>query len=312
MKIDRLLSIILLLLDKKQISAQALAELFEVSSRTIYRDIEAINQAGIPIRSTSGAGGGFEILENYKLERKIFSATDLSTILQSLSSLTAVIQSPELANATAKVKSFVPNDQTEAIELNLNQLHIDLSPWMGNQKTQASLTIIKKALQTSRLLIFEYLDRHGNATFRTIEPYQLVLKGNHWYCQGFCLTRNDYRLFKVTRMAELQLTEENFLPRKFKQPLLNFSDQLAAMQITIKLRIHESIREDVSNYCDTDCFIPSGEEYYLVDFSFVENDYYYNVLFSFGTKCKCLGPKHVQAEIKRRINEFADLYPNSY
>lgn len=171
MKVDRLISIIMILLDKKRIGAQELADKFEVSSRTIYRDIDAINMAGIPVRSTSGVGGGFEIMQNYKVDSKVFSTADLSAILMGLSNM---IQGNELVNALAKVKSFIPADRAKDIELKANQISIDLSPWMVNRNIQPYLEIIKTALQESKLLSFEYADRFGNKTVRTSEPYQLI------------------------------------------------------------------------------------------------------------------------------------------
>lgn len=113
MKVERLMSIILLLLDKERVSAQELADMFEVSLRTIYRDIDAIGLAGIPIRSTPGVGGGFEIMPNYKIDRKVFSTADLSAMLIGLSSLSNMIRSDELINALAKVKSFIPAERTK-------------------------------------------------------------------------------------------------------------------------------------------------------------------------------------------------------
>jgi len=136
MKIDRLVSIIMVLLDKKRISSQALADMFEVSQRTIYRDVETINMAGIPIRSTPGVGGGFEIMEEYKLEKKVFSSSDLSAILMGLSSLSSMVRGEEVVQALAKVKSFIPADQAKEISLKANRIYIDLSPWLGNRNVQ--------------------------------------------------------------------------------------------------------------------------------------------------------------------------------
>lgn len=189
MKIDRLVSIIMILLDKKRIGAQALAEMFEVSPRTIYRDIDAINAAGIPIRSTSGVGGGFEIMEQYKVDRKVFSTADLSAILMGLSSLSSMIRGQELVSALAKVKSFIPADRAKDIELKASQICVDISPWLHNPNVQPNLEIIKTALQQNRLLTFQYTDGHGNQTTRTAEPYQLVLKGSRFrqYCRKTCL-----------------------------------------------------------------------------------------------------------------------------
>ena len=184
MKVDRLISIIMILLDKERVGAQELADIFEVSPRTIYRDIDAINMAGIPVRGASGVGGGFEIMQNYKVDKKVFSTTDLSAILMGLSSLSNMMRGSELINALAKVKSFIPADQAKDIELKANQIYIDLSPWMGSINIQPYLEIIKTALQESKLVSFDYADRYGNKTARTAEPYQLVLKSSHWYLQG--------------------------------------------------------------------------------------------------------------------------------
>jgi len=308
MKVDRLVSIIMILLDKKRIGAQELADMFEVSPRTIYRDIDTINMSGIPVRATSGVGGGFEIMEEYKIDRKVFSTTDLSTILMGLSSLSNMIRGDELVNALAKVRSFIPADRAKDIELKANLIFIDLSPWMGNRNIQPYLEIIKTALQESRLLTFEYADRYGNKSERTAEPYQLVLKGSHWYWQGYCHKRNDFRLFKLSRMSNLQIQAEFFTPRDYQKPQLDFSDILATLQTPIKLRIHKSVMYRVLDYCTYEQFSPDGDEHYIVSFPFIENEYYYNILFSFGDKCQCLEPLHIRTEMKRRIQDIAGIY----
>ncbi|MFD1412327.1 helix-turn-helix transcriptional regulator [Oceanobacillus jeddahense] len=310
MKVSRLVSIIMILLDKERIGAQELANMFEVSTRTIYRDIDAINMAGIPIRSTSGVRGGFEIMKNYKMDNKVFSTDDISTILTGLSSLSNMIQSDELINALAKVKSFIPMDRVDEIKLKTDQIHIDLSQWIGYRNVQSYLEIIKIALQENKLLSFEYADRHGNKTEREAEAYQIVLKGNHWYFQGYCYKRNDFRLFKLARLSNLKLENIFFTPRDYQKPLLDFTDILATIQTKIKLRIHKSVMDRVLDYCMYEDFLPDGDEYYIVTFPFIENNYYYNILLSFGDKCECLEPLHIRTELKRKIYDLANLYEN--
>lgn len=308
MKVDRLVSIIMILLDKKRIGAQELANLFEVSPRTIYRDIDVINMAGIPVRSISGVGGGFEITQEYKVDKKFFSTADLSVLLMGLSSLSNMIRGDELVHALAKVKSFIPADRAKDIELKANQIYVDLSPWMGNGNIQAYVEMIKTALQESKLLSFEYVAHHGNRTARTIEPYQLVLKSSHWYVQGYCHTRNDFRLFRLSRMSNLHMQEETFAPRDYQKPTLDFAGILETMQTRIKIRIHKSVMDMVLDFCVYEDFSPDGDEHYIVSFPFIKNDYYYNILFSFGDKCECLEPLHIRAEMKRRIHDIAAIY----
>ncbi|MEG1278446.1 MAG: YafY family protein [Cellulosilyticaceae bacterium] len=310
MKVDRLISIIMILLDKERIGAQELADMFEVSPRTIYRDIDTINMAGIPVQSTSGVGGGFEIMQKYKIDRKVFSTAELSTLLMGLSSLSNMLRGDELVHALTKVKSFIPADKAKDIELKANQICIDLYPWMGNRNIQPYLEIFKTALQESKRLSFEYADRHGNKTTRTVEPYQLILKSSHWYFQGYCHKRSDYRLFKLARISNLQMQEETFTPRDYQKPMLDFEHILETMQTKIKIRIHKSVMDRVLDFCNNEHLSPDGNEHYIVSFPFIENDYYYNILFSFGDKCECLEPLHIRTEMKRRIHDIATLYEN--
>ena len=310
MKVERLVSIIMILLDKERIGAQELADMFEVSPRTIYRDIDTINMAGIPVRSTSGVGGGFEIMQKYKIDKKVFSTADLSALLMGLSSLSGMIRGDELVHALAKVKSFIPADRAKDIELKVNQINIDLSPWMGNRNIQPYLEMIKTALQESKLLSFEYIAHHGNKTARTVEPYQLVLKSSHWYLQGYCHKRNDFRLFRLSRISNLKIQEETFALRDYPKPTLDFTDILETMQTKIKIRIHKSVMDRVLDFCSYEDFSPDGDEYYIVRFPFIENEYYYDILLSFGDKCECLEPLHIRAEMKRRIHDIAASYEN--
>ena len=308
MKIDRLVSIILILLEKERIGAYELAEQFEVSPRTIYRDIDAINLAGIPVRSTPGVNGGFEIMPQFKLDRKVFSTADLSAILMGLSSLSGMMRGDELASALAKVRSFIPAGQAKDIELRSSQVLIDLSPWTGCKTVQPNLERIHTALLENRLLSFEYLNHDGTRTARTAEPYRLVLKNSQWYWQGYCYARNDFRLFKLSRMSNLQLLAETFVPREHPKPQLDFSDAAATRQTTITLRIHKSILERVLDYIASEDITPDGADHYIVRYPLIENDYYYGILLSFGDKCECLEPPHVRAEMKRRAVAIAALY----
>ena len=308
MKVDRLVSIIMILLDKKRIGAQELADMFEVSPRTIYRDIDAINMAGIPVRGASGVGGGFEIMPEYKIDKKVFSTDDLSALLMGLSSLSNIVRGDELVHALAKVKSFIPADRAKDIELKANQIWIDLSPWTGNSNIQPYLEMIKGVLQEKKLLSFEYIAHHEKKPTRTVEPYQLVLKSSQWYLQGYCHKRNDFRLFRLSRMSNLQMKEDTFELRDYEKPTLDFEDLLETMQTKIKIRIHKSVMDRVLDFCSYEDFSPDGDEYYIVRFPFIENEYHYDILLGFGNKCECLEPLHIRAEMKRRIHDIAAVY----
>lgn len=310
MKVDRLISIIMTLLDKERIGAQGLANMFEVSPRTIYRDIDAINMAGVPVRSISGVGGGFEIMPEYKIDKNVFSTADLSAILMGLSNLSNMVRDDELVNALAKVKSFIPANKAKDIEMKINQICMDLSPWSGNKNIQPYLQMIKAALEDYKLLSFEYIAHHGNKTVRTVEPYQLVLKSGHWYFYGYCYSRSDYRLFRLSRMSDLQMKQETFAPRNYQKPILDFEEIIETMQTEIKIRIHKSVLDRVLEFCTYDHFLPDGDEHYIVNFPFIENEYCYDILLSFGDKCECLEPLHIRAKMRQKIYDMVAIYSN--
>ncbi len=301
----------MILLEKERISAQELAKMFEVSTRTIYRDIDAINQAGIPVLSTSGNGGGIEIMSQYKVDKKIFSTDDLSALLMGLTNLSGMVRGSEVANAIAKVKSFIPSEKAKSVELKASQIYIDLTPWEGNGNVKTAIEIIKNALQENKLITFTYIDGHGTKTTRTVEPYQLVFKGRAWYVQTFCRLKNDYRLFRLSRMSNLNIIEETFTPREYQKPFLDFEETAKSFQIHIKIRIHSSVLDRILDFCPFDRITAAGGEYYLVDYPFVDSDYYYDMLLSLGDKCEVIEPDHVRKKLKQKIQNLINMYADS-
>ena len=287
----------MILLEKERVSAHELAKMFEVSERTIYRDIESINLAGIPVCAVPGVGGGIEILPSYKVDKKVFSSDDLSALLMGLSSISGMIKSDELAGAMAKVKSFIPKEKADEIELKASQIIIDMEPWYGRGNITPYLEILKTALQKNQLVSFSYFDGSSNKTERSVEPYRLV--------------RNDWRILKLSRMAELKITEERFTPRPYKPPVLDFENVNPEHITEIKLRIHKSKIDRVLDYCAQDQIIPDGDEHFIVSYPFVESDYSYDMLLSMGEKCECIEPAFIREKLKQKIQALASIYKNA-
>lgn len=308
MKIDRLIAIIMLLLECKRISATKLAEMFEVTPRTIYRDIETINMAGIPIITYPGVNGGISIMEQYKVDKKLFTISDIITLLQGLKSISATISSEAVINTLAKVRSLIAADQIGDIELKAQQISIDLTTWAGNKNFQPNLNKIKKALNESKLLSFHYCDSKGRQSHRQVEPYQLVLKEVNWYLQGYCLLRKAFRVFKLSRISGLEILDSTFMPREFHPRSLDGSDWIAPRIVTIKLLVDESLREQIVARCGEENIQSYGDNKLMVNFPFVEDDWGYNLLLSFGDKCECLEPEKVRVEVINRIKRMLALY----
>ncbi|WP_238884019.1 YafY family protein [Clostridium sp. YIM B02551] len=311
MKIDRLISIVMILLERKKISATKLAEMFEVTPRTIYRDIETINMAGIPIVTYPGVNGGIGIMEQYKIEKKLFTLSDIQALLIGLGNIHSSIQSEEILNTIAKVKGLIPEEQIGDIELKSNQISIDHSPWFGNKKVSLNVEEIKTALSENKYVSFDYSDQEGNKSQRKVEPYRLILKNSNWYLQCYCITREDFRIFRLSRVSSLQVLNETFIPREFDYTPLEVSKDVEKMYITIKLLIDKSLRHLMIDFAGEENIKPYKDNKFIVYLKFIEDDYWYNMLLRMGDKCECLEPEHVRLEVIRRIKNMLKIYETS-
>lgn len=308
MKIDRLVAIIMVLLDRDKVSAAELADMFEVSARTIYRDLESINQAGIPILTTSGPGGGAEILKTYKVEKKLFSTTDIATLLMGLSSIQSNIPSEKIVSTLAKVKGMVPPDQQKELYFRARQIKIDTTPWIHAGGLSDVIETVKSALDGQQLLRFAYRDIKNQTSLREIEPYRLLLKGEDWYMQGYCLKRQDFRTFKLLRMQELQILHETFEIREFAIEQLDNTSFQDKRLVPAKLRIHEEIRDRIAARFGSACLIPDGPAYYIANIHLPIDTLACQYLLSFGNCCVCLAPEEMREMLRTQSKEIYAFY----
>lgn len=308
MKIDRLVSIIMILLERKKISASELAEMFEVTPRTIYRDIEAISLAGVPIVTYPGVNGGIGIMDEYKIDKKIFTKSDIATLLIGLSSISSTFSKEEIRGTLAKIKALLPEEHMKEVELKSNQVSIDLTPWIGNKDFKTNLEEIKKAMNDKKILIFNYFDSKGKKSNRKVEPYQLILKELNWYLQGYCISKQDFRVFKLSRISELKVIEESFITREFNLRSLGSWDYIEKNIIMIKLLVDESLREKMIEHCGEENIKTYKNNKLLIDFPFINDDFGYNLLLGFGNKCECLEPINIRKELIKRIKNMLDIY----
>ena len=310
MKIDRLISIIMVLLERRRVSIPELAEMCEVSPRTISRDLEAINQAGVPIVSYPGLHGGVGIMENYKLEKRLFTTADVTTLLMGLGCVRTSLSGEEVANAVAKLHGLIPEEQRREIELKAGRLAIDMTPWVDRGGGPDALELIQQAMEESRLLEFDYTDRMGKTSRRTVEPYRLVLKGMRWYLDGWCLAREDFRLFKLSRMEGLALADAGFSPREYRpSPIVQpeFQDRGT---VTVELLVREAARDRFLDLFGRAGIGAAAEGGFHASVTLPGGVLGYQMLLGFGTDCKCLGPEAFRFGLTAYIEGLLSLYVN--
>ncbi|MDR9854944.1 YafY family protein [Paenibacillus sp. VCA1] len=200
MKLERLISMIYMLLNHEILSASALAEKYNVSQRTIYRDIETICAAGIPVVSYQGVNGGYGIMEEYKMDKSLLGSYDVNSLVTLLRSMSTVFEDEKAEETIHKL-------QTVHQEAKKPSMSLDIGSWRPYNET---LRMIHDALQRQLVVKFEYVSTKGERMKRFVEPVNLLYKYDSWYLYGYCRLRNDYREFKLPRIVSLEVTGEHF------------------------------------------------------------------------------------------------------
>ena len=300
MKIDRLIGILSVLLQKDKITAPELAERFEVSRRTINRDIEELCRAGIPIVTTQGSGGGISVMSGYKMDKTILSSKDMQMILAGLRSLDSVSGSSYYKQLMEKIKAgssdYICGNDT---------ILIDLSSW-DKDILAPKIELIQDAIQSANTVCFHYYAPSGN-TDREIEPYYLVYKWSGWYVYGFCLLRNDFRLFKLGRMSGV-ITGSRFNKRRnVPLPELN-TEKVFPGNSFVRAIFSASMRWQLMESFGEDSFVERQDGSLLFEHSYSDDQGLISWLLSCRDNVTVLEPEHIRQELFRISAECSEKY----
>lgn len=308
MKLDRLLAITMLLINRKRITATELSEYFEVSIRTIYRDIEAINQAGIPIVAYQGTGGGFEVVNNYKLERQLLNNEDIQSIMVALKAVKTTLDDDTVTNAIAKLKVLASESRTDQPE----QMILDFSPWGGNKSQPIKINLIKKAITERRLIAFHYTNYQGETIPRLVEPMTLILKGFTWYCYGYCRTRDDFRFFRLSRVKNITISSDTFVRRDCEPDNSLWEKEWnSGPMVKLTLKFAPRLRAQVEDFFDEEkiSFTPDGD--IIVNTEFPDMEWTYHHILSYGDGVEVLEPEYIREIILEKTRSIGKIYAKS-
>lgn len=299
MQESRLFKILYYLLDKGHATAPELAEKFEVSVRTIYRDVDAISSAGIPIYVTTGRNGGIQFLDNYVLNKSFFSDSEKLEILSGLQSLSAV-QYPEVDAVLNKLGAIFQIGLTDWID-------VDFSRWGSVADNENRLfRQLKQSILENREITFDYHTSSGNSGKRNVYPYKLVYKDRAWYLYAFCVSRNENRLFRLSRIKNLILTEAHFERKADIQydSVFPKPEEIGAL-IDLELEFTLDVGYRLFDTLD-DATITKHKDGYTVKLTLPENNWLYDFLMSFGNKVTIIRPKFIRQTLKMKHEAARD------
>ena len=299
MKLDRLLGILTTLMQNDRITAPELAEKFEVSRRTIGRDIDALCVAGIPVVTRQGIGGGISIAEGFKLDKSVLTADELSGMIAALKGIGSVLPQSNIERTLEKLHA----DSGAVVSLR-EPIIIDLSSY-DNERLAAKIELIKRAVLEARIIEFDYFYEKGE-THRRIEPYFVIFQWSAWYVFGFCLERRDWRLFKLLRLWNLSLCELNYTPKEIPPEKRDFKSHYTS-DLKLVALFDPSAKYRLIETYGLNCFTKTDDGL-LFKLSFANRDFLIGWLLGFGDKVKVLEPADVASDIKTAAEKILSMY----
>ncbi len=294
MRINRMFEIIYMLLDEEQITASELARRFEVSTRTIYRDIENISAAGIPIYMSRGKNGGISLAKGYIIDKKLLSNEERASIISALSGF-HLFNEDKSRELIKKLGLFFGEDQDSYIE-------IDLMDW--GDRVKNAYGIIKRAIQEKRILEFDYISPDSGISSRKVEPYKLYFKSSTWYLKCYCLKKKSERLFRLSRMKNIVLTE-SFTPRVIEGTTL---DESKAPKLKLKLLIDKSEEYRVLDEFKEHEVLINADGNYVVETEMIHSNWVVGYLLSYGSKLTVIYPEEIRDTIVEHIQGLSKNY----
>jgi predicted DNA-binding transcriptional regulator YafY len=303
MKINRLLEITLILLNKKTVTAGELAERFGVSTRTIYRDIDELSSAGVPVFANKGSGGGISLLDNYAINKAMLTEHERDSLLLALKTLQAT-RYPEIEVMLEKIGA-VFKKATAA-----DWVRIEFSPWGSGPNEENKFLDIKRAILECKVVTFDYLNADGILSHRTIDPMLLSFKGQAWYVWGYCKTRRDFRTFRISRIRHMTVTDEKFVRRPLESVKVKEEEPEAVSLnwVTLKLRFQPENLYRVYDDYDEQRITRNPDGTYDVTVTFPEDDWVYGYIMSFGDRVEVLEPKRLRDIIRARLQKAVNFY----
>lgn len=299
MKIDRLIAIVTILLQQDKITAPELAERFEVSRRTINRDIENICKAGIPIITTQGYGGGISIADGYKIDKALFTGDEIQTVMAAIKGIDTISNTLYFAKLSEKLlRKDNPMIAEEVILINLASHY--------QKPLTEKIETIKKAIWNKQYIIFRYYSNKGEGQ-RKIEPYRLVFQWSSWYVFRYCLDSEAYRLFKLNRLWELDVCAEQFISRDIKAEELCFGSFLETGKFHLKAFFAESEKHRLIDEYGIGCYCANKNGDLLFEWDFASYENMREWIFSFGDRVTILEPTSLREDRIRQAKNILKM-----
>lgn len=288
MQESRLFKIVYHLLDKEHTTASELAEKLEVSVRTIYRDIDALSGAGIPIYAETGRNGGIRLMNDFVLDKSVLSEEEKKEILMALLGMNS-LQNSENSQTLQKL-SAVFNLKPD------NWLEVDFSRWGNNETDNEKFELLKLSIIHCKKIKIRYASSYGEISERIVQPCKLVFKSLSWYLAAFCTEKRDWRTFKVNRILDMEILNESF-PRQNYPKSINSSDRECD---DITLRFPKEMSYRVYDEFNRTMIRQQENGDLIVYANMPVDSWLIGFLLSFGTQAEIISPAYLKEIVAKQ------------
>ncbi|MCB0485897.1 MAG: YafY family transcriptional regulator, partial [Flavobacteriaceae bacterium] len=256
-----------------------------------------------------GKQGGFAIIDSFKLDRQLLTMKDMLAILSALKGINATLENQELDSAIEKITCLIPDDQTNLLEDHMQHLSIDILPWSYKKSQQKYLKTIHNSITENKVIEFEYENAKSEVRKRKVEPMTLIFKGYAWYLFSYCLLRNDYRLFRLSRMKNVNILDESFI-RKEKTYKGFFRESSQSTELVdIILKFSGKVKQKVIEYFGEEKAEIQEDGNIIVKFTYPKNDdYIYSMILSFEEHAELLEPDFMREKLKEKAEKIFSSY----
>ena len=307
MKFEIMLGILFDLLSNKNVTAKKLAYKYEVSLRSIYRYITSLELAGVPIYTNRGKGGGFALVDTYKLSSTFMTVDEFESAINAMSAIADGITDKTLESAITKLKASVKNEYN-SFNVSGGSLIIDGGSWGDSLGYKTKLLVVQKSIEGCNQLLIKYHDRNGEVTERIIEPHVIVFKQGLWYVFAYCNLRKEFRLFKTGRIHSATLLKTKFVKQsvdKLDVPLDYWNTVKEVSPVTLK--IDKSVVSDVEEWLGIETIENIDGEYFANAKLPIDNGLVSKIL-GFGSGLTVVSPEELKNSVIKKAKEIISIY----
>ncbi len=297
MKTERLFQIVYFLLEKKCMTASELADKLSVSVRTVYRDVDALSMAGVPVYCIAGNGGGISLMPGFTIDKALLTEEEWRQIIYALQSIKLADENVE--KLVSKIGTVCGKQEADWIE-------VDFSRWGHRKEDSDKFNTLKQAIIQKRIVEIYYIDAHGKKSFRKLEPVRLVFRNAYWYLYAHCHRAKDFRCFKMNRIVKIEVTDAVFQEKSIVVPDMEVESEFE--EIALQLKVKEKVAYRVFDDFGKAHIKKEDDGSVILSVKLPYDNWITTYILSYGTNVEILEPLWLKDEMRQHVKKLAEFY----